>query len=480
MITALRSVSFVSFLIVAVEASAFDGPQLLSEFNGVASFAQCIAGDTTDDGRRSAFECGQAIYMRTEYPGAGFVLVSKTPSGQLPNRGSLAPTIDRSGNLVMYVSIASNIVPDDNNDPLIFPDLGGGDVFLYDSESDSNVRIAFDRFGMEVPYPGVGYGGVSSDFRHLVLGSETDMGFSTDSNGELDAFYLDRATGSLEWVSRGADGNVGPFRSLALGISEDGNRIFLKSANDNFIENDLNGQEDVFVYDRPGNEFQVAIRRFDGALLSASDGEYYDFGRIRGSGSYIVYTYAGSGLVDGISSTNPQVYLTDLEMGTTELVSRNLAGGPGNGASYNPEVSANGQIVAFSSDATDLVGNDQNGFSDVFVRDRVSDLTVCVSRTQGGELGNAQSGGRGFRRVLALSSNGRFLQFPSEATNFTAETNGQFQLYLVDVFSALGFGRAAPIPALSSAFVILMAAMVLITGLVASGHKPIRTAGTRD
>jgi len=75
----------------------------------------------------------------------------------------------------------------------------------------------------------------------------------------------------------------------------------------------------------------------------------------------------------------------DLRAGTTTLVSINRAGAAGgNGNSGGAVMSADGRFVAFSSDANDLVANDTNGGTDVFVRDLQAGTTTLVSVNRAG------------------------------------------------------------------------------------------------
>jgi hypothetical protein len=55
--------------------------------------------------------------------------------------------------------------------------------------------------------------------------------------------------------------------------------------------------------------------------------------------------------------------------GSTVRVSTATGGGQGNGSSFVPAISADGRYVAFYSDASNLVSGDTNGARDVFVRD---------------------------------------------------------------------------------------------------------------
>src|SRR5262245_8066773 len=75
----------------------------------------------------------------------------------------------------------------------------------------------------------------------------------------------------------------------------------------------------------------------------------------------------------------------------TELVSANNAGVPGNHASAEPSVSADGRYVAFSSNATNLVPGDTNNVADIFVRDLFTDKVTRVSIGLGGHQANGRS-----------------------------------------------------------------------------------------
>ena len=77
-----------------------------------------------------------------------------------------------------------------------------------------------------------------------------------------------------------------------------------------------------------------------------------------------------------------------------------------------PSISGDGRFVAFMSKAPNLVAGDDNHAVDVFVRDRLDGTTEIVSVSTSGEIGNAAS------LAPAISRNGRFVAFNSEASNF--------------------------------------------------------------
>src|SRR5262249_28789182 len=72
--------------------------------------------------------------------------------------------------------------------------------------------------------------------------------------------------------------------------------------------------------------------------------------------------------------------LNDLQTGITNLITTNrLNGAVANGSSFSPLISYDGRYIAFLSTATDLVDNDTNNWTDLFVRDRVAGTTLIAS-----------------------------------------------------------------------------------------------------
>src|SRR5207302_6469288 len=99
-----------------------------------------------------------------------------------------------------------------------------------------------------------------------------------------------------------------------------------------------------------------------------------------------------NGFKSGSANTETNIFVRDLVMGTTTLVSINRSGtASGNADSYNAVISANGRYVIFVSDASDLVANDGNIYSDVFERDLVAQTTSLVSVNINGTSANFSS-----------------------------------------------------------------------------------------
>src|SRR5205823_4849985 len=147
---------------------------------------------------------------------------------------------------------------------------------------------------------------------------------------------------------------------------------------------------------------------------------------------------AATDLVAGDTNLVSDVFVHDRQTGTTERVSVASDGAQGNGSSgllsfaFSPALSADGRFVAFVSVATDLVAGDTNVATDVFVHDRQTSTTERVSvASGGGTQGNGNSGG--FFAFPALSADGRFVAFQSDATNLVAgDTNGATDVFVHD------------------------------------------------
>jgi len=124
------------------------------------------------------------------------------------------------------------------------------------------------------------------------------------------------------------------------------------------------------------------------------------------------------------------VYLRDRQALTTESVSVNTLGTPGDDQSWAPAISRDGRYIAFTSLATNLVSGDTNSTRDVFLRDVQAGTTERVSIDSSGNQAAASDEGSGYP---AISANGRFIAFISDADNlFPGDTNTQWDTFVRD------------------------------------------------
>ena len=106
------------------------------------------------------------------------------------------------------------------------------------------------------------------------------------------------------------------------------------------------------------------------------------------------------------------VFVKDLVNGQVELISVSMTGTNGNGPSFTPLISHDARFVVFASKAGDLVPNDNNRVTDIFVRDRFAGVTHCLSRNFAGTgTGNRVSSNP------IMSADGRTVAFQSFASD---------------------------------------------------------------
>jgi Tol biopolymer transport system component len=150
---------------------------------------------------------------------------------------------------------------------------------------------------------------------------------------------------------------------------------------------------------------------------------------ISADGRFVVFSSLASNLIAGDTNDKRDVFVRDRVARVTRRVSVGLGGQQANGGSLEPAISAHGRFVAFTSYASNLVAGDTNGTYDVFVRDRRAQMTRRVSVGPGGQQANDDSGSYS----LAISADGRFVAFTSDASNLVAtDTNNTADLFVRD------------------------------------------------
>ena len=113
-------------------------------------------------------------------------------------------------------------------------------------------------------------------------------------------------------------------------------------------------------------------------------------------GRSIAFDSSGLKLVPNSGGPNHDVFARDLTANATELISAHspvLPSQTGDGSSllFPGSVSSNGLLVAFASEADNLVPNDTNGYPDVFVRDVLAGTNILVSISTSGISANGFS-----------------------------------------------------------------------------------------
>lgn len=200
------------------------------------------------------------------------------------------------------------------------------------------------------------------------------------------------------------------------------------------IENDLTINGNNLWNDVAGTRIALQPSTFPTIYLASrttgatSGNGYSDNPSLTADGRYTVFASDATDLVTGDSNGKRDVFIYDNLNSTVRRLNLSQQGAEGNAASNNPSISGNGRYVAFSSDATNLILGDVNGFTDIFI---VDTLTGAIS-LQSISTAGAQANGSNFRP--SVSHTGRYIVFESSATNLTATAvnSGETHIYLRD------------------------------------------------
>lgn len=289
-------------------------------------------------------------------------------------------------------------------------------------------RVSVDSQGREAwgaaPWYGSGIGSISVDNRYVVFVSSASNLVSGDTNGRQDAFIHDRQTGVTERISVDSAGQAGNGDSYEPIMSADNRYVAFASWASNLVPGDTNSELDVFIRDRQaGTTTRVSVDNAGGQSNGWSSAV-----AISANARYVAFHSLASNLVPGDTNGTWDVFVRDLQTGTTARLSVGTGGAQSNGESYLGAMSADGRYVAFSSLASNLVPGDTNGKLDVFVRDRQTGATTRVS------LDNAGGQGNGDSWIAAISANGRYVTFESDASYLVAgDTNNKTDVFVRDL-----------------------------------------------
>ena len=267
---------------------------------------------------------------------------------------------------------------------------------------------------------------ISADGRYVVFRSFDTGLVSGDTNNVRDVFLRDRETGTTELVSvssAGVQGNndSGVSAAPSSAISADGRYVVFTSWASNLAPGDTNVFWDVFVRDRV-----LGTTRLVSVATSGESGNGASLQpTISADGRYVAFASAATDLVPGGSNAG-EVFVRDLQAGTTELASVSSTGEEADRGAGEPMISADGRYVAFASNADNLTQLPTLGQDLVFVRDRQAAATKLVSLSTEGVVANNASG------APSISADGRFVAFRSTATNLWPVSNGKRQVYVRD------------------------------------------------
>lgn len=283
---------------------------------------------------------------------------------------------------------------------------------------------------------------VNGDFLYE-LDETLTVNFSNPANANL---LTNQVTGRIindevnaasrtEIVSVNQNNNgTGSSDSLDPVISADGQLIAFESFASNLAGADTNFLKDIYV-----RNISTKQTRLVSANISGTNSGNCNSLRpyISANGRFVAFTSCSSDLTPQGAHQNASVFVRDLQTNQTRMVSINLTGGAGSGDAVG--ISADGRYVVFQSRDQNLTSvPDTQNFMDLFVRDMQTNTTQLITvSAAGGAAGNADSGNTSpVQRYIQLTPDGRFVLYPSAATNLvSAASGGTSNLFVRDLQS---------------------------------------------
>ena len=154
----------------------------------------------------------------------------------------------------------------------------------------------------------------------------------------------------------------------------------------------------------------------------------------------VAFQSNASNLVAGDGNNRSDIFVHDRNRHVTERVSVASDGTEGTNNAIQPSISSDGRLVAFASLDSTLIPGDTNNVFDIFIHDRLTDTTRRVSERPGSRFG---AGDDSF--APAISGDGCFVAFETDGagTLVPDDTNGEADVYVVDLGCG-GAGTSTP------------------------------------
>jgi Tol biopolymer transport system component len=394
-----------------------------AEANGTSGYTARVS----DSGRRVAFDSDASNLVAADNNGERDVFVKNIATGGVRrvsiDSGGVEAQLDShleslsgDGSMVAFTTGAA-LVADDNN--------GEVDLFAHRLSSAQTVRVNVGAGGTEAD-TGTIDGALSVDGNLAVFSSASSALAGPVPNGYAQVFLKDIGSGAISFLSYGSNGDAA-LPALDAGAAH---ACYQSRAGD-IIVPDRNDAEDIFVVD-VASQIPQRISESDAVhpvTVQARSSRLPDLGD---DGAWVTFS-SRAFLVDADSPPfdyslgAEQIYRYEVASGAVERLSRHPGGELGDGASEEPAFGGDGRHVAFASYSNNLVGGDSNDSLDVFHID-----------TQTGAVSLITPDGDDHSYTASVSDTGTRIAFESEATNLIGgDNNGAADVYLWDAESGL-------------------------------------------
>ena len=380
--------------------------------NGTVSF-------TSTAGNLVGGASGQQVYVRSDKT----ELASAATGGGAGDGQSGESTISGDGMTVAFTSNSANLGSGHaRGDDIFIHKVGGGTTMLTsgakaylpsitaDGQKVAFIAEGYDSDGLPDIYQSSSQGGSPPTIYAQCpcrSGGDVGPGWATIGSGGAIVYssaapfsrsnrYLDpqvfwhNPSAAIVSVNKDVVANApAEFPS----VNADGSLVAFQSAADNLSDGDANEAPDVFVAQMgDGGSGSQSFRMLRVSIYATGDArrDADSFApapqapaAVSADGNLVAFASDSSNLVPGDTNGVSDIFIRNRGTGRTERVSVPSGGGQADGPSIAPAMSADGRFVVFASEAGNLVPGDTNGVMDIYVRDRVRNETRRLSEKPG-------------------------------------------------------------------------------------------------
>ncbi len=315
-------------------------------------------------------------------------------------------------------------------------------VYLWDSQTGTNTLVSAKTNGVVPALAFCDSARVSSNGQFVTFTSTATDLVTNALSGEFHLYRRDVLAGTttLVDINTSGVGAGGDVLSAPL-LSADGSLVFFESSGNALVANDRNREMDIFMRDaNAGTTTLISAHHPSMGSASPNGSSSITAQAISADGRFIAFRSDADNLVIGDTNQLLDVFVRDLTTGSNVLVSVSSSGAQGNGLSIEPAISGNGRFVAFTSTAANFFAGDANKLSDVFVRDLQTGTTLPVS-----VIASGASTANGESYAPTISADGRYVLYRSTAGNLAvgSTSTGTENLFLRDRQLGTNYGLTA-------------------------------------
>ena len=262
-------------------------------------------------------------------------------------------------------------------------------------------------------------GGDVSDDGSIVVFTSNWAYDTGDTNGVEDVILSDRNTGFIGRASYAADGGAPSHKATEATVSGDGRYISWTSRADNMVAGDTNNVEDVFRYDlETGTTERVSV-----SSAGQQGNAWSSYSSMSDDGRFVAFQAAANDLVPDDDNYGTDVFVRDTVAGTTRRWSVDVNGEEAYTVSSEPQISGDGMWVVFTMGGA-FDSSDTNDVDDVYRKHRDGPI-VRVSSPGGSKGSNGHSG------APAVNQDGSVVAFQSDATDLDPDDdNGELDIFV--------------------------------------------------